>query len=108
MRRLLAAWLVMTLAAGCNATLVNKSAVVFPVLTGTVQIQWQLSTQGVHEVDYMLDGAVVASSSDATDLFAIAFDSTKVPNGMHTLRVIALDANGQPQRVISHTLLIKN
>ena len=107
MRLLLLAALA-SLLLGCDATLVNKSPTVFPVLTGTVEIHWQLSTNGVAEVDYELDGRVIASSTDVTNQFAIPFDSSKFANGLHELNAIALDVNDRTVQVLSHSLVIGN
>ena len=105
--RALAGALVLGLA-GCDTPVPNQSALVYPALSGPVQIQWNFDTTGVQEVDYTVDGSAVGSSTDPTTQFKIQLDTSKFANGLHDLKLQALDATKTPVHELENTILIKN
>lgn len=63
--------------------------------TGTFSLGAQATDNvGVVRVEFLVDGALVASQSGAGPAFSASWNSTQVPNGSHTLTVKAYDAAG--------------
>jgi hypothetical protein len=105
----LAAWAALVLAplAGCDVEVANK-AIVYPPVSGLVEVRWRLGVKGIRNVDYSLDGQAVGSSSNATTNFATQIDSAKFPNGAHTFRASAIDPSGLPVQTVEHLFIIQN
>jgi hypothetical protein len=105
----LVAFAVLALAplAGCDVEVANK-AIVYPPVSGLVEVRWRLGVKGIRNVDYSLDGQAVASSSNASTNFAAQLDSAKFPNGAHTFRAVAIDPSGATAQTVEHLVLIQN
>ena len=93
--------------AGCDVELSN-AATVYPPISGLLEVRWRLDVKGIRQVDYTLDGELVASSSNAATSFTAQFDSARFPNGAHTFRATALDIDGQPVQAVEHMVFIQN
>ena len=105
MRRFAWAWLL--LLAGCDTQLQNKAAV-YPVVTGSFDLNWKPTVANVHLVEFKIDGVTAGRDDSAADGFTLLLDSTTLSNGLHTLGVTAYGDAGQQLTVVDQTILVQN
>jgi hypothetical protein len=105
-KRLLTALVVSALAA-CDVEASN-TAMVYPPVSGLMEVRWRLGVTGIRQVDYSLDGQVIATSSNASSAFATQLDSAKYSNGAHTFQATAISAAGQPVQQVQHLVYFQN
>ncbi|MEB3197817.1 MAG: hypothetical protein VKP62_11495 [Candidatus Sericytochromatia bacterium] len=111
--QVLKAWLVFGLLlspltlASCQNTIEN-TAPVYPVLSGQVELRWDLDPGGVASVRYELNGVAIGSGQDVNKRFAVPFDTRGKTNGAHRLSISAFDVDGRLLRAFSATILIQN
>jgi hypothetical protein len=92
---------------GCDVDVTN-TATVYPPVSGLMEVRWRLGVTGIRQVEYSLDGQVIATSSNASTSFAAQLDSTKFGNGAHTFQATAISATGQPVQRVEHLVFIQN
>lgn len=99
--------LLLTTLPGCDVEVSNK-AIIYPPVSGLVEVRWRLGVRGIRQVDYSLDGQPVGTSSNASTNFSAQIDSAKFTNGAHTFRASAIDPGGQAVQTVEHLLMIQN
>jgi peptidoglycan/xylan/chitin deacetylase (PgdA/CDA1 family) len=75
-------------------------------VSGTVDVSANASDASITKVDFLVDGQSVGS--DTQTPFSIAWDSTSVPDGTHTIAVHALDSSGNQVGSDSVTVTVDN
>lgn len=110
MRRLLACVslvAVVLFAGGCDAT-VNNTAQLFPVVSGSFDLNWTPTVDGVKSVEFIVSGTTVGKDTDPSDGFSVELDSTKYPNGILTIGVLARGGANETLAQVQQTVLVKN
>jgi hypothetical protein len=59
-------------------------------------------------VEFSLDGAPAGRDADPIDGFLVELDTTKLPNGLHTLGITPLGGEGQVLTELRHSILVQN
>jgi len=91
----------------CDAQVTN-TATPYAVVTGAIDLKWTPTVDGAKTVEFQVNGKTVGTDSDGSDGFLYQIDSTKLPNGLQTLGIIARGSDGSVLLKAEHTIYISN
>ena len=78
-------------------------------LSGTVTISANASDNvGVSGVTFLVDNVVVGGGEDTTSPYSVSWDSTTVPNGVHTILARARDTSGNTGDSLPVSVTVSN
>ena len=78
-------------------------------LSGTVTISANASDNvGVSGVTFLVDNVVVGGGEDTTSPYSVSWDSTTVPNGVHTILARARDTSGNTGESLPVSVTVSN
>jgi hypothetical protein len=95
------------LVTSCDVTVENKASI-YPVVTGSFDLNWTPTVTGVHSVEFFVNGVSVGKVTDATNGYVTELDSTKLPNGLQKIGVIARGDVNQTLATVDQTILVQN